>query len=55
LNQSSQALVYTKLDWLKAIQSFFIGIYQPEINYRPPGNQPAIKSSTAGSRLEFRA
>ena len=56
LNQSSQALIYTRLDWLKAVQSFFIGIYQPDYNYCPPGGVPAVKGpTTARLGVEFRA
>jgi flagellar biosynthesis/type III secretory pathway chaperone len=53
LNRANQALSSTKLEWLKATQSFLIRIAQPEIGYRPPGSAPALQRS-AGLGVEFR-
>jgi flagellar biosynthesis/type III secretory pathway chaperone len=53
LNRANQALSSTKLEWLKATQSFLIRIAQPEIGYRSPGSAPALQR-TAGLGVEFR-
>jgi flagellar biosynthesis/type III secretory pathway chaperone len=53
LNRANQALSSTKLEWLKATQSFLIRITQPEIGYRPPGCPPAYQRTT-GLGVEFR-
>lgn len=34
LNHASQAIAVTKLDWLKATQSFLLDIFQPQPGYR---------------------
>ncbi|MDR3578320.1 MAG: flagellar protein FlgN [Anaerolineaceae bacterium] len=53
LNRANQAISTTKLEWLKATQSFLIRIAQPEIGYRPPGSAPVLQR-TAGLGVEFR-
>lgn len=55
LNHSNQALTFTRLDWLKAVQSFLIGVAQPETGYQPPGSPTAGLNETAGLGLELRA
>jgi flagellar biosynthesis/type III secretory pathway chaperone len=54
LNHASQAIAITKLDWLKATQSFLISMFQPENGYRSPlGGTP--QEPAAGLGVEFRA
>ena len=42
LNRANQAIALTKLEWLKATQTFLISMFQPESSYRSPksGSQP---------------
>lgn len=54
LNHASQAIALTKLDWLKATQSFLISIFQPESGYRPPVGG-AHQEPVTGLGVEFRA
>jgi flagellar biosynthesis/type III secretory pathway chaperone len=53
LNHANQAIALTKLDWLKATQSFLLSIFLPEIGYQKPGE--AIRREAAGLGVEFRA
>ncbi len=54
LNRANQAVAFTKLEWLKATQSFLISIFQPEPGYRPLKGG-AARQETAGLGVEFRA
>ena len=36
LNRANQAIALTKLEWLKATQSFLISMFQPDPGYRSP-------------------
>lgn len=36
LNRANQAIALTKLEWLKATQTFLISLFQPESGYRSP-------------------
>jgi flagellar biosynthesis/type III secretory pathway chaperone len=53
LNHANQAIAITKLDWLKATQSFLISIFLPEVGYQKPGE--SIRRDAAGLGVEFRA
>lgn len=55
LNHASQAIVLTKLDWLKATQSFLIDIFQPETGYRSPKDGTKHQEPVAGLGVERRA
>ena len=54
LNYANQALSNAKLDWLRAAQSFLIGVTQPEPGYRPQGVVPSSNGPTCLG-VEFRA
>jgi hypothetical protein len=54
LNRANQAVALTKLEWLKATQSFLISIFQPESGYQSPKVGSARKHAT-GLGVEFRA
>ncbi len=53
LNHANQAIALTKLDWLKATQSFLISIFLPETGYQKPGE--TIRRAAAGLGVEYRA
>jgi hypothetical protein len=53
LNRANQAIALTKLDWLKATQSFLLSIFLPDIGYQKPGE--AVRREAAGLGVEFRA
>lgn len=55
LNHASQAIALTKLDWLKATQSFLIDMFQPEAGYRFPKDGPKHQEPVAGLGVERRA
>ena len=55
LNHASQAIAITKLDWLKATQSFLIDIFQPEAGYRSPKDGTKHQEPVAGLGVERRA
>ncbi len=55
LNHASQAIALTKLDWLKATQSFLIDIFQPEAGYRSPKDGMKRQEPAAGLGVERRA
>lgn len=55
LNHASQALAITKLDWLKATQSFLIDIFQPEAGYRSPKDGTKHQEPVTGLGVERRA
>jgi hypothetical protein len=52
LNRANQAIALTKLEWLKATQTFLISMFQPEPGYRSPkgGTSPR---DIAGLGVEF--
>jgi flagellar biosynthesis/type III secretory pathway chaperone len=52
LSRANQAIALTKLDWLKATQSFLISIFLPEAGYQKPGE--FIRRDAAGLGVEFR-
>lgn len=54
LNRANQAIALTRLEWLKATQSFLISIFQPESGYQSPKVGSARKDAT-GLGVEFRA
>lgn len=54
LNRANQAIALTKLDWLKATQSFLISIFLPDPGYRPP-QSASPRQDTTGLGVEFRA
>ncbi|MBK7455133.1 MAG: flagellar protein FlgN [Anaerolineales bacterium] len=54
INHASQAIAVTKLDWLKATQSFLISMFQPESGYRSPMSGTHQEPAT-GLGVEFRA
>lgn len=54
LNRANQAIALTKLEWLKATQSFLISIFQPESGYQSPKVGSPRKDAT-GLGVEFRA
>ena len=53
LNRANQAIALTKLDWLKATQSFLLSIFLPDAGYQKPGASP--RQDGAGLGVEFRA
>ena len=56
LNQENQALAIIKLDWIKAAQSVFFGILEPDIDYRPVSSVPPSRQSGWGTAsVEIRA
>ncbi len=55
LNHASQAIALTKLDWLKATQSFLIDMFQPEAGYRSPKDGTKRQETVAGLGVERRA
>jgi flagellar biosynthesis/type III secretory pathway chaperone len=55
MNHASQAIAVTKLDWLKATQSFLIGIFQPEPGYRSPKDGTRNQEAVPGLGVEVRA
>jgi len=56
LNQENQALAMIKLDWIKAAQSVFFGILEPDTDYRPPTSAPLSREAGWGkASLEYRA
>ncbi len=55
LNHASQAIAITKLDWLKATQSFLIDIFHPEAGYRSPKDGTKHQEPVAGLGVERRA
>lgn len=54
LNRANQAIALTKLEWLKATQSFLISIFQPESGYQSPKVGSPRRDAT-GLGVEFRA
>ena len=53
LNRANQAIALTKLDWLKATQSFLISIFQPDAGYpSPKGGAP--RQDATGLGVEVR-
>ena len=54
LNRANQAIALTKLEWLKATQSFLISIFQPEPGYQSPKAGSSRKDAT-GLGVEVRA
>ena len=56
LNEENHALALVKLDWLKAAQSVFIGMLDPEVDYRPANSFPASREAGWGTAsVEIRA
>lgn len=55
LSHASQAIAITKLDWLKATQSFLIDMFQPEAGYRSPKDGTKRQKPVAGLGVERRA
>lgn len=55
MNHASQALAITKLDWLKATQSFLIDMFQPEAGYRSPLDVIKHQEPVTGLGVERRA
>jgi hypothetical protein len=53
LNRANQAIALTKLDWLKATQSFLLSIFLPDAGYQKPGS--SSRQDAAGLGVEFRA
>ena len=53
-NRANQAIAITKLDWLKATQSFLISLFLPETGYQPPKGGAKRKDSP-GMGVEYRA
>jgi len=54
LYRASQALALTKLDWLKATQSFLISFFQPQTGYRSPKSGAKPDEPAAGLGVEYR-
>jgi hypothetical protein len=52
LNRANQAIALTKLEWLKATQTFLISMFQPEPGYRSPKSGSA-RQDIAGLGVEF--
>lgn len=52
LNRANQAIALTKLEWLKATQTFLIGMLQPEAGYRSPMGGSSHQDRT-GMGVEF--
>jgi flagellar biosynthesis/type III secretory pathway chaperone len=56
LNEENHALALVKLDWVKAAQSVFIGMLEPEVEYRPANSLPPSRESGWGTAsVEVRA
>jgi len=56
LNEENHAMALVKLDWIKAVQSVFIGLLEPEADYRPANGLPASKEAGwSGASVEVRA
>jgi hypothetical protein len=55
LSHASQAIAITKLDWLKATQSFLIDMFQPEAGYRSPRDGSKRQEPVTGLGVERRA
>ncbi len=55
LNHTSQAIALTKLDWLKATQTFLIDMFQPEAGYRSPKAGARHQKPVTGLGVERRA
>lgn len=53
-NRANQAIALTKLDWLKATQSFLISLFLPDPGYQPQRNTSSNKAAT-GLGVEYRA
>lgn len=53
LTRANQALALSKLEWLKATQSFLISIFQPDSGYRSPRGGAANQEPT-GLGVEIR-
>jgi hypothetical protein len=53
LNRANQAIALSRLEWLKATQSFLISIFQPDSGYQPPMGGLARQDAT-GLGVEFR-
>ncbi len=53
LNHANQAIALTKLDWLKATQTFLISIFLPDPGYQHLGR--SSRQEAAGLGVEFRA
>jgi hypothetical protein len=53
LNRSNQAVALTKLDWLKATQSFLISIFQPDPGYQST-KAGSTRQEATGLGVEFR-
>lgn len=54
LNRANQAIALTRLEWLKATQTFLISLLQPEAGYRSPRAGTA-RQDIAGLGVEFQA
>lgn len=54
LNRANQAIAYVRMDWLRATQTFLIGMVQPDPDYRPAMAAP-VRRDAAGLGLEVRA
>jgi hypothetical protein len=52
LNRANQAIALTKLEWLKATQTFLISMFQPEPGYRSPKGGSSHQD-IAGLGVEF--
>jgi flagellar biosynthesis/type III secretory pathway chaperone len=55
LNHASQAIALTRLDWLKATQSFLIDMFQPEAGYHSPKDGAKHQKPVTGLGVERRA
>lgn len=53
LNRANHALATSKLEWLKATQSFLIGMFQPDSGYRAQKNSTRNQEAT-GLGVEYR-
>jgi hypothetical protein len=53
LNRANHAIALTKLEWLKATQTFLISIFLPDTGYRPP-NGGSIHQDATGLGVEVR-
>jgi len=52
LNRANQSIALTKLEWLKATQTFLISMFQPEPGYRSP-KSGSSHQDIAGLGVEF--
>jgi flagellar biosynthesis/type III secretory pathway chaperone len=52
LNRANQAIALSKLEWLKATQTFLISMFQPESGYRSPKGGSSHQD-VAGLGVEF--